>query len=141
MKGLLRSLLLTAILWCSSIPVAGLAGQSNSLMDISTDGRLLACSNRDSNTVTIVDLATLKVRHEVAVGKKPEGVTFLGKTHRLAVAVYASDQVVLVDDASRDHTIAIARAVEDVRVRIVAHKAPNLKQHRTESLQILKLRA
>lgn len=96
------------------------AGQSNSLMDISTDGRLLACSNRDSNTVTIVDLATLKVRHEVAVGKKPEGVTFLGKTHRLAVAVYASDQVVLVD-ADTGKTLA-KLDVFDEPYGVVSHR-------------------
>ena len=34
------------------------AGRSSSLLDISADGKLLACSNRDSGTVTIVDLAT-----------------------------------------------------------------------------------
>ena len=100
MKGLLRSLLLTAILWCSSIPVAGLAGQSNSLMDISADGKLLACSNRDSGTVTIVDLSQQEVLREISVGKKPEGVTFLGATHSLAIAVYEEDKVVLLDGDS-----------------------------------------
>ena len=52
---------------------------SNSLMDISADGKLLACSNRDSGTVTIVDLNGPTVLHEIAVGAKPEGVTFIGK--------------------------------------------------------------
>ena len=31
------------------------AGSSAGLMDISADGRLLACTNRDSGTVTIVE--------------------------------------------------------------------------------------
>ena len=76
------------------------AGQSNSLMDISTDGTVLACSNRDSGTVTIVNLATHRVLHEVRVGRHPEGVTFLGDTHRLAVAVYDEDQVTFLDGDS-----------------------------------------
>ena len=95
MSRCLTAILLTGLTLLA--PATVLAGQSNSLMDISSDGRLLACSNRDSNSVTIVDLSTLKVRHEVAVGKKPEGVTFLGKTHQLAIAVYADDQIVLID--------------------------------------------
>lgn len=73
------------------------AGRSNSLMDISSDGRLLACTNRDSGTVTVVDLTTHRKLHEVPVGHKPEGLSFLGKSHRLAAAVYADDKVVFVD--------------------------------------------
>ena len=72
-------------------------GTSNSLMDVSADGRLLACSNRDSGTVTIVDLKKKEKVFEILVGVKPEGVTFLGDTHRLAVAVYGIDQVIFLD--------------------------------------------
>ncbi len=78
-----------------SLPVW--AGSSNSLLDISSDGKLLACSNRDSGTVTIVDPQTFAKLREIPVGHKPEGVTFLGQTHQLAVAIYADDQVVFVD--------------------------------------------
>ena len=73
------------------------AGSSNSLLDISADGKLLACSNRDSGTVTIVDPQTFTKLREIPVGHKPEGVTFLGKTHQLAVAIYADDQIAFVD--------------------------------------------
>ncbi len=76
------------------------ADTSNSLMDISADGKLLACSNRDSGTVTIVDLATHTKLREVAVGTKPEGVTFIGDSHRLAVAVYGDDCIVCLDGDS-----------------------------------------
>jgi YVTN family beta-propeller protein len=74
-----------------------LAGTSNSLMDISADGKLLACTNRDSGTVSIVDLAKREKLHEMPVGKHPEGVSFLGQSHELAVAVYADDRVAIVD--------------------------------------------
>ena len=73
------------------------AGSSNSLLDISADGKLIACSNRDSGTVTIVDPLTFTKLREIPVGHKPEGVTFLGKTHQLAVAIYADDQIAFVD--------------------------------------------
>jgi DNA-binding beta-propeller fold protein YncE len=75
----------------------GSAGTSNSLMDISADGRLLACSNRDGGTVTVVDLDSHHKLHEIAVGSQPEGVSFLGASHDLAVAVYADDKVVFLD--------------------------------------------
>lgn len=74
-----------------------LAGSSSSLLDISADGKLLACSNRDSGTVTIVDPATFTKLREIPVGHKPEGVTFLGDSHHLAVAIYADDAVVFVN--------------------------------------------
>ncbi len=74
-----------------------IGGTSNSLMDVSTDGQLLACSNRDSGTVTIVDLAKKEKVHEIPVGKHPEGVSFLGQSHELAVAVYADDKVAILD--------------------------------------------
>jgi len=79
---------------------AALAGSSNSLMDLSTDGKLLACSNRDSGTVSIVDLATHETVWQIPVGHDPEGISFLGDTHTLAVAVYRDDVVVFVDGDS-----------------------------------------
>ncbi|MEZ6055700.1 MAG: c-type cytochrome [Planctomycetaceae bacterium] len=95
---------MTAAVFGLCIAVAPLsAGTSNSLMDLSTDGKLLACSNRDSGSVTIVDLATLKVTHEIPVGHHPEGVTFVGDSHRVAVAVYDDDIVRLLDaDAGKE---------------------------------------
>ncbi|MCA9080653.1 MAG: c-type cytochrome [Planctomycetaceae bacterium] len=73
------------------------AGTSNSLMDLSQDGRLLACSNRDSGTVSIVDLQSGELLREVPVGRHPEGVCFLGATHQLVVAAYADDVVVVLN--------------------------------------------
>lgn len=88
--------LLLAILIMACATQVSLAGSSNSLMDISADGKLLACSNRDSGTVTIVALDTHTVLREVRVGQHPEGVSFIGKTQNLAVAVYDEDKVVLI---------------------------------------------
>ena len=73
------------------------AGHSNSLMDISSDGQLLACSNRDSGTVTIVSLKSNEKLREIKVGIKPEGVTFVGDTHTVCVAVYGNDKIVFLN--------------------------------------------
>ncbi len=89
-------LLATAIILVTG-PATTFAGTSNSLLDVSADGELLACSNRDSGTVTIVRTKDLEKIAEIPVGEHPEGVSFLGKTHRLAVAVYAEDKVVFLD--------------------------------------------
>jgi len=76
------------------------AGESNSLLDISRDAKLLACANRDSGTVTIVELATHAKRAEIAVGRHPEGVSFVGDSHQLAVALYDDDCVAILDAES-----------------------------------------
>lgn len=73
------------------------AGSSNSLMDLSEDGRLLACSNRDSGTLSIVDLSTNHKVAEIPVGRHPEGVTFVGSSHTVAVAIYGEDRIDFID--------------------------------------------
>jgi YVTN family beta-propeller protein len=85
---------LAAVLLCVA-PVR--AGYSNSLMDISPDGSRLAVVNADNGTVSFVDLKTRKVLKEVAVGDKPEGVTWIGTSNVAAVTVYREDRVVFVD--------------------------------------------
>src|SRR5688572_14197042 len=94
-----KVILLAALGLLAAHVVAGaaFAGSSAGLMDISADGALLACSNRDSGTVTVVDLKENRKLREVKVGEKPEGVTFLGASHKLAVAVYHDDKVVFLD--------------------------------------------
>lgn len=90
---LAATIALFSVAFCGAV----LAGTSNSLLDISVDGRWLASANRDNGTVSIVELATQRVVHEIKVGKKPEGVTFLGSTTNLAVTAYGDDKVVFVD--------------------------------------------
>jgi len=82
----------------AAVPAA--AAENHSLLDISRDGALLACANRDSGTVTFIDLAKQTKRAEIAVGAHPEGLTFIGDSHRVAVAVYADDNVAIVDAAA-----------------------------------------
>ncbi len=67
------------------------------LMNFSSDGSLVACSNRDSGTVTILNWPELKMLHEVAVGSHPEGVAWIGKSHRLACCVYGDDNIAIID--------------------------------------------
>lgn len=100
----LRRWFLAALAAAACLPQWALAGTSNSLLDISTDGKLLACSNRDSGTVSIVDLATNAKVHEIKVGLHPEGVSFLGSTHHLAVAVYGNDMIMFIDGDTGEKT-------------------------------------
>jgi len=102
------AILLVVVLFGISLvvgsPTCCLAGSSNSLMDISSDGQLLVCSNRDSGTVSVVDLGSQTRLREIAVGVVPEGVSFLGQTHHVAVTIYAAD-IVLFLDADSGQTI------------------------------------
>ena len=71
--------------------------RSAGLMNFSSDGRYVACSNRDSGTVTILSWPELKVQHEIPVGSHPEGVAWIGKTHKLACCVYGDDRIAILD--------------------------------------------
>src|SRR5579859_5062770 len=78
------------------------ANSSNSLMDVSSDGSLLLVANPDNGTVTVVDPAARKKLHEIKVGDKPEGVTWIGArgtdaTPLAAVTVYREDRIVFID--------------------------------------------
>src|SRR5262249_21025843 len=85
------------VLLCALLTPAALASSSNSLLDISSDGALLACSNRDSGTVSIIDARTCTKLRDVKVGTDPEGVTFLGTSPTVAVAISGDDVVVFLD--------------------------------------------
>jgi len=95
-----RSLLLpvfVAFLLLCCAPQLTAQTRSAGLMNFSSDGSLVACSNRDSGTVTIVSWPDLKVQHEISVGHHPEGVAWLGTTKQLACCVYGDDKIVLLD--------------------------------------------
>jgi YVTN family beta-propeller protein len=69
-------------------------------MDISPDGSRLLVTNSDNGTVTVLDAAGRKVLHEIPVGDKPEGVTWIGKGPLAAAAVYRENRVVFFDAKS-----------------------------------------
>jgi YVTN family beta-propeller protein len=106
MTGWRVACLLTGV-WFHAMGSWLCAGVSNSLLDVSADGRLIVCSNRDNGSVTVIDRARRQVLHEVPVGSKPEGVSFVGATHTVAVAVYADDLLVLVDADQGKHIASI----------------------------------
>ena len=90
--------ILTLLLVCLfNFQPSAFAGTSNSLMDISADGKLLVCSNRDAGTLSVVDLKTDRKLREIELGRHPEGVTFVGKSHLVAVAIYGEDRIDFVD--------------------------------------------
>jgi YVTN family beta-propeller protein len=106
-----------AVCWC--VPLAR-AGSSNSLMDVSPDGTRLLVVNADNGTVTVVDTAARKALREIAVGEKPEGVTWIGNGPLAAVTVYREDRVVFVD--AHDGRVVKQLAVPHEPYGIVADK-------------------
>ncbi|WP_166819958.1 di-heme oxidoredictase family protein [Thalassoroseus pseudoceratinae] len=91
------------------LPRVGWTAQANRIMDIASDGRWLACSNRDNGTVSVIDLQQRKTIREIKVGPKPEGVSFIGDTHQLAVAIYATDEILVLntDNGTIQHRIEV----------------------------------
>ena len=83
--------------------------RSAGLMNFSGDGTRVACSNRDSGTVTVFSWPELQVQHEVAVGSHPEGVAWIGRTHQLACCVYGDDNIAILnaDSGEVERRIAV----------------------------------
>jgi YVTN family beta-propeller protein len=76
------------------------AGTSNSLLDVSPDGKLLLAANTDNDSVTVIDTVARKVVREIKVGAKPQGVTWIGNGPRAAVTCYDDHRVVFLDAAT-----------------------------------------
>jgi len=66
-------------------------------LDVSQDGKKIAVANTDSGSITLFDLLTRTPIFEIAVGTKPEGLTWIGNSPLLAVTLYSEDKVVIVD--------------------------------------------
>lgn len=73
------------------------AGSSNSLMDVSPDGKRLLAANRDNGTVTVIDIETRKPLREITVGEHPEGVAWIGNGPLALVTVYEEDKLAFID--------------------------------------------
>ncbi|MDG2390868.1 MAG: c-type cytochrome [Planctomycetaceae bacterium] len=90
-------LLILTTIFSTDADFLSAAGSSSSLMQISADGELLVCTNRDSGTATVIDLKTRQKLREITLGHKPEGLTFLGTSHQCAACIYGDDRVVVFD--------------------------------------------
>ncbi len=88
-------LVLAALLICSVQTVH--AGSSNSLLDVTSDGKRLLVANADNGSITVIDATANKALREIAVGDKPEGVAWIGNGPLAAVNVYNEDIIAFVD--------------------------------------------
>jgi YVTN family beta-propeller protein len=88
------SLAIFAFLSAASVSIAG---SSNSLMDVAPSGKALLVANNDNGSVTLVDLDAKEKVREIKVGKKPEGVTWIGNGPLAAVTLYHEQAVVIID--------------------------------------------
>ncbi|APZ92096.1 beta-propeller fold lactonase family protein [Fuerstiella marisgermanici] len=96
-SSLLLATVVVAVAFQAGSAVASERASSNSLLSINHDGSLIACSNRDSGTVTVLEADGLAKTFEVEVGLHPEGTVFIGQSGMVACCVYGSDEVVIVD--------------------------------------------
>ena len=94
---------LAAVLAAVLLPflaLPGMAGTSNSLLNVSPDCGKLLVANPDNDSVTVVDTATKRKLHEIKVGDQPEGVAWIGNGTLAVVAVYREDLLVFFDTES-----------------------------------------
>ncbi len=128
----LRGLFLFAVFVAANR--ASFAGTSNSLLDVTPDGKRLLVANSDNGSVTVVDATTQKALREIAVGDKPEGVAWIGNGPLALVAVYNEDIIAFVDTDNgkiverlsvADEPYGIV-AVEDGSIAYVTHEYPGI---------------
>ena len=81
------------LVWNAAAP----AGSSNSLLDVTPDGKYVLAANRDNDSVTLIDSASRTVLREIKVDALPEGVTWIGNGPRAAVTCYGDHQVAIFD--------------------------------------------
>jgi len=96
------------------------AGSSNSLLDVSPDGKRLLAVNSDNGTVSVVDLLKRQKLHEIVVGDKPEGVAWIGSSDLAVVTVYREDRLVFLD--AQAGKVVHSLAVEDEPYGVVTTK-------------------
>ena len=100
-----------ALLAClvAFVPAAS-AGSSNSLLDVSPDSKRLLAANSDNDSVSVLDVQAGKTVREIAVGRKPEGVTWIGNGPLAAATTYVGREVVIfnVDDGKIVRRIPVA---------------------------------
>ncbi len=112
----------------------GLAGSSNSLMDVTPNGKALIVANNDNGTVTLVDLGKNEAVREIQAGKKPEGVSWIGEGPLVAVTLYHEKRVVVIDTITGKTEKSIATAAEPYgivtdkggKLAYVSHEYPGL---------------
>jgi YVTN family beta-propeller protein len=89
-------------------------------MDVSPDGAWLLVANPDNGSVTVVDVAARKAVREIAVGDKPEGVTWIGNGPHAVVTVYHENRLVFFN--TQNGTITAKLAVPAEPYGIVANQ-------------------
>jgi YVTN family beta-propeller protein len=123
-----------AVLALLFLTPAALANSSNSLMDVSSDGERLLVVNSDNGSLTVVDTKARKALHEIPVGEKPEGVTWIGVGPLAAVTVYRESAVVFVDTSTAKVVARLSVPAEpygivatrDSKMAYVTHEYPGL---------------
>lgn len=88
------------LLAVGAVLLCGPAYAGNSLLSISSDGQTLLCANRDNGSVSVVDVGKRETIREIAVGKNPESVAWIGRGPLAVAAVYGEDVVAVFDTNS-----------------------------------------
>src|SRR5205085_9996123 len=102
-KAVVTCLSLQVATWVLLAATSSLsAGTSNSLLDVSPDGRFLLAANADNGSVTVVDLLDRKIVREIPVGAKPESAAWIGNGPLAAAALYRDRQIVLFNVETGD---------------------------------------
>ncbi len=81
------------------LPLVACAGNSNSLLDITPDGKLLLVANTDAGTVSVVDPKNRRKLGEIPVGDQPEGVSWIGNGPLALVTLWGEDKLQFLDTA------------------------------------------
>ena len=115
---MLRLPLCLALTLVITLPAA--AGTSNSLLDVTPDGKRLVVANTDSGTVSVIDAKSRTKLHEIPVGDHPEGVSWVGNGPLAIVTVWGDDKLVFLD--TETGKVAFTLNVDDEPYGVVVTK-------------------
>lgn len=76
------------------------AGSTNSLLDISPDGRWVLAVNPDNGTVSVIDDTSRTMVREIKIGQKPESVAWIGNGPQAVATSYETDELVFFDTST-----------------------------------------
>ncbi|GAC1447718.1 MAG: hypothetical protein NVSMB9_30220 [Isosphaeraceae bacterium] len=116
------------------LPAWAIAGDHNSRLAVSRNGRHLVSANTDNGSISLVDLTRRSLAEEIQVGGAPEAVCYLGATQTLAVTLWDDDRLAIVDLERRkvlrrievpDEPYGVVASCDGARV-YVTHAYPGL---------------
>jgi YVTN family beta-propeller protein len=92
------------------------AGSDPEQFDLSHDGKLLYVANEDTGTMSVVDIASGRVKTRITVGKEPEGVVLSPDGRHVCVTNESDNSITIIDTKTLEavSTVQVGKRPRDL---------------------------